>query len=146
MTDFKVLEVTTNELKDKLFSIHREVFVEEQEVDASEEFDEFEDTSVHFVALDSSQNAIGSARWRETEKGCKLERFAVKKAWRRRGVASALVQSVLDDIQAKKGTGNYLYMHAQLDAMPLYEKFGFEKKGELFEECGIQHYTMFKVN
>lgn len=146
MTDFTVVEVKTDDHREKLFAIRREVFVMEQEVAAEEEFDEFEDTSIHFVALDAQGNAIGSARWRETEKGCKMERFAVKKEWRRRGVASALVQAVLDSIQVKKGTGNYLYMHAQLDAMPLYEKFGFEKKGEMFEECNIQHYTMFKFN
>jgi predicted GNAT family N-acyltransferase len=145
MTNFKVIEVKTDEQKAKLFSIRREVFVVEQEVAAEEEFDEFEDTSFHFVALDSSQEAIGSARWRETAKGCKLERFAVKQSWRRKGVASALVQAVLTDIDSKKGAGNYLYMHAQLDAIPLYEKFGFEKKGEMFEECNIQHYTMYKT-
>ena len=115
-------------------------------MDAAEEFDEFEDSSVHFVALDNAGEPIGSARWRVTEKGCKLERFAVKKTWRRKGVASALVQAVLDDIKETKGIANYLYMHAQLDAMPLYEKFGFQKKGEMFTECNIQHYTMFKVN
>ena len=146
MTDFRVVEVQTEEQKEKLFAIRREVFVIEQEVAADEEFDEFEDSSVHFVALDAEQNPIGSARWRDTEKGSKMERFAVKKTWRRKGVASALVQAVLDDIEKKKGTGNYLYMHAQLDAVPLYEKFGFEKKGEIFEECNILHYTMFKIN
>jgi len=146
MSDFKVVKADTPELKKKLFAIRTEVFVVEQEVDAAEEFDEFEDSSVHLVALDSVGEPIGSARWRVTEKGCKLERFAVKKTWRRRGVASALVQAVLDDIKVTKGTANYLYMHAQLDAMPLYEKFGFQKKGEMFLECNIQHYTMYMVN
>lgn len=146
MSEFQVVKADLAELKEKLFSIRTEVFVVEQAVDASEEFDEFEDTSVHFVALDHGGAPIGSARWRVTDKGCKLERFAVKKSWRRKGVASTLVQAVLDDIVATKGTGNYLYMHAQLDAMPLYQKFGFQKKGEMFTECNIQHYTMYLVN
>jgi predicted GNAT family N-acyltransferase len=33
-------------------------------------------------------------------------------------------------------------LHAQLDAMSLYSKFGFEKAGEQFEEAGIQHFKM----
>jgi len=146
MSDFSVVIADTEELKKKLFAVRHEVFVVEQEVDAAEEFDEFEDMSRHLVALDHAGHAIGSARWRQTEKGYKLERFAVLKNWRRRGVASALVQAVLEDIRSQKGTGNYLYMHAQLDAMPLYEKFGFQKKGEMFIECNIKHFTMFLVN
>jgi predicted GNAT family N-acyltransferase len=146
MSDFTVVLADTDELKKKLFAVRQEVFVVEQEVDPKEEFDEFEDISRHLVALDSTSNAIGSARWRQTDKGFKLERFAVKKEWRRRGVASALVQAVLDDITTQKGTGHYLYMHAQLDAIPLYEKFGFQKRGDIFSECDILHYKMEKLS
>lgn len=146
MNDFTIMEADSEELKKKLFAIRQEVFVVEQEVAPEEEFDEFEDISTHFVVLDNDGNPIGAARWRNTEKGIKLERFAVKKTWRGKGVGASLVQMVLESIQEKRGTGNYLYMHAQLPAIPLYEKFGFETKGEMFEECNIQHYTMSKIN
>lgn len=140
--DFVVVLADSLELKERLFDIRREVFVVEQKVAPEEEFDEFEDTSRHFVALDNEGTAIGSARWRVTSKGCKMERFAVRKDWRRKGVASALVRAVLDDIYAQRGSGQYLYMHAQLDAVPLYEKFGFQKQGDIFSECDILHYLM----
>jgi len=35
-----------------------------------------------------------------------------------------------------------VYLHAQLQAISLYERTGFEKVGEMFEECDIQHYRM----
>ncbi len=146
MTNYKILEANTPELKKKLFAIRQEVFVVEQEVDPDEEFDEFEDISTHFVALDANDDPIGSARWRETKNGIKLERFAVKATRRGDGIGGALVQAVLDNIEKSKGKGNLLYMHAQLKAIPLYERFGFQKKGEQFEECNIQHYSMEKIN
>lgn len=128
-----------------MFALREEVFVVEQEVDRDEEFDEYEDSSNHFVAMDIDGNAIGASRWRVTKKGIKLERFAVKKEWRSKGVGSALVKATLDDIMAEKGSGNKLYMHAQLAAIPLYEKFGFEKVGDMFEECNILHFEMEKL-
>ena len=130
------------EQREAAFRIREEVFVGEQNVPAEEEYDEFEDTSRHFLALADGQ-PCGTARWRFTGKGVKLERFAVLKAFRGRQVGSALVQAVLDDIRATDGTqGQLRYLHAQVVAMPLYAKFGFQPVGDMFEECAIQHYQM----
>jgi predicted GNAT family N-acyltransferase len=35
-------------------------------------------------------------------------------------------------------------MHAQIQAVSLYEKFGFEKTGPEFEEAGIRHFKMVR--
>jgi predicted GNAT family N-acyltransferase len=143
--EYKVIPASSDELKKKAFAIREEVFVVEQAVAHEEEFDEFENESHHFVALDSADQPIGSARWRKTEKGIKLERFTVKKTLRGKGLGTAIVQAVLDDLKEKTDSGTYLYMHAQLDAVPLYAKFNFQKKGDQFDECGIMHYLMYKI-
>ena len=71
-----VEKITTEEGLQAAFQIRELVFVVEQEVDASEEYDEFEDSSIHFLAkLDSIP--VGTARWRFTTNGVKMERFAV---------------------------------------------------------------------
>jgi predicted GNAT family N-acyltransferase len=126
------------------FKIREEVFVIEQKVPKEEEYDEHEHISHHFLALDEDGKPVGTSRWRKTEKGVKLERFAVMKGARSLGVGSALVKSVLDDISLETNEPTKLYLHAQIDAMPLYAKFGFVKKGEPFDECGIMHYVMEK--
>ena len=137
-----VEKVLTKEQLDTVFSIREEVFVIEQEVDPSEEYDEFEDISIHFLAKLSGQPA-GTARWRFTEKGVKLERFAVLKPMRGKGVGYVLVNAVVEDIKSHHDSkGKKLYLHAQLDAMPLYAKFGFQKVGDMFEECNIKHFKM----
>ncbi|HAA16234.1 MAG TPA: GNAT family N-acetyltransferase [Cytophagales bacterium] len=140
---FQVIRTTTAEELNKVFAIREEVFVVEQEVEPEEEFDEFEETSYHFLGLDENGEPAGCARWRFTDNGVKLERFAVRKAYRGKGMGGALVQAVLDDIGAhSKTAGKKRYLHAQLPAMPLYARFGFEKEGDLFLECDIEHYTM----
>ncbi|MEM6299824.1 MAG: GNAT family N-acetyltransferase [Bacteroidota bacterium] len=121
--------------------IRHTVFVIEQEVPEEEEFDEFESSSAHFLALVDDLPA-GASRWRETSEGFKLQRFAVLKEHRKKGVGSALVQAVLDDLPSS--AEKPIYLHAQFDAMPLYQKFGFEKVGEAFQECDIWHYKMVR--
>ncbi|MGY6744613.1 MAG: GNAT family N-acetyltransferase [Cecembia sp.] len=137
-----VQKVLNKEQLDQVFKIREEVFVIEQEVDPAEEYDEFEETSIHFLAKLEEEPA-GTARWRFTDKGIKLERFAVLKPMRGKGVGQALVKAVLEDIgRHPESKGKKCYMHAQLDAMPLYAKFGFKQVGEMFEECSILHYKM----
>ncbi len=135
--EIKILKITEPTVLQEAFKIRKEVFVVEQEVDESEEY-EFEEESTHFIAMVDAEYA-GTARWRVTEKGVKLERFAVKKDYRSIGVGSHLLSSIINDIPIEH---HYLYLHAQLTAMGLYSKYNFKAEGEMFEEAGIQHYKM----
>lgn len=124
------------------FAIRRQVFVDEQQVSPDEEYDEFESSSTHFLAR-ADGIPCGTARWRRTSNGVKLERFAVLKAFRGQGVGKALVGAVLDDVFSQQPEPiERIYLHAQLTAMPLYASFGFVPVGAQFEEAGIQHYKM----
>lgn len=135
-------KITTEEGLQAAFQIREFVFVVEQEVDAAEEYDEFETTSVHYLALLEGV-PVGTARWRFTSNGVKMERFAVLKEARGQGVGQALVAAVLADIDLHPdGKAKKKYLHAQIHAMPLYAKFGFQQVGEQFEECAILHYKM----
>lgn len=124
---------------DKVFAIRRVVFVDEQNCPPELEW-EHEEESIHFLATVNDEPA-GAARWRKTNSGYKLERFAVLQQFRGLGVAQLLVKTVLDDLPANAG---YIYLNAQIQAVGLYEKFGFEKTGPQFEEAGIQHFKMVK--
>jgi predicted GNAT family N-acyltransferase len=119
------------------FNIRREVFVIEQMVSETEEYDQ-EDISTHFIALYDGL-PVGTARYRTTLNGIKLERFAILKSFRSRGVGSAILKHMLQELSAFEGL---IYLHAQLTAMGLYSKFSFEAIGEQFDEAGIQHYKM----
>ncbi|MAC95714.1 MAG: GNAT family N-acetyltransferase [Flavobacteriales bacterium] len=130
-TDEKVLFKKARVIRDK-------VFVQEQNVAEEEEFDEFEDESLHYL-LTEGNKAIGTARWRHIGNKVKLERFAVLKEYRGKGYGDFLVKTVLKDALKE---GKTIYLHAQLKAIPLYERSGFKKVGDLFMECDIEHYKM----
>jgi predicted GNAT family N-acyltransferase len=124
------------------FQIRRTVFVEEQNVPEGEEYDEYENIARHFLAFFASV-PCGTARWRFVEKGIKLERFAVLKEFRGKGVGHQLVEFVLNDVKSHhQWADQKVYLNSQLAAMDLYEKSGFKRVGEMFLECGIKHYQM----
>jgi predicted GNAT family N-acyltransferase len=125
------------DLEDAL-AIRRQVFVVEQKCPEDEEY-EHDEISIHYLATVNKIPA-GTARWRITDYGVKLERFAVLQQFRKRGVASALLETILDELLLQPH--KTIYLHAQLQAMPLYEKYGFEKQGEIFYEANIPHYKM----
>lgn len=120
----------------ELWNLRREVFVVEQQVDESIEY-EFEEESTHFAAYLERQ-LVGTARWRQTEKGIKLERFAVAKSARGKGVGAALVKAILADIPS----GYKVYLHAQAAAEGFYGSLGFVRDGDSFMEADILHYPM----
>lgn len=134
-----VMKVSNQPMLEKVFAIRREVFVGEQNCPPELEW-EHEDESTHFLATVDGEPA-GASRWRKTDNGYKLERFAVLKKFRGCGVGQELVSTVLADLPAD---ADYIYLNAQIQAMGLYERFGFVAEGPQFEEAGIQHFKMVK--
>ncbi len=124
--------------------IRHVVFVVEQGVSAEEEYDEFDAIATQFIALDDTTHEYcGTARWRFTDKGVKLERFAVLPTHRNKGVGKHLVAAVLTDIASHPdAVGKTYYLHAQESAIGLYRKFDFETVGAPFYEAGIKHMKM----
>ena len=119
------------------FAIRKAVFVEEQGVDASLEYDHEEEARHYLLFL--GEKPLATARWRETEKGIKLERFAVLPQFRNRGIGEVILKEVLKDVTSMEKP---IYLHAQLKAVSFYERNGFYKVGEQFTEAGIGHFLM----
>ena len=124
-------------LADQAFAIRKKVFVEEQGVDASLEYDHEEEA--HHYLLFLGEKALATARWRETEKGIKLERFAVLPGFRNRGIGEIILKELLHDVMPLEKP---IYLHSQLKAVPFYERNGFYKSGVQFVEAGIAHFLM----
>jgi predicted GNAT family N-acyltransferase len=125
------------ELSNICSTIRTKIFVEEQQVDRAVEYDHEEES--HFYLLYFDGKPIATARWRETDKGIKLERFAMLKEFRNQGLGSELLKVVLNDVEK---LGKKIYLHSQLKAVNYYERAGFIKVGEKFTEAGIEHYLM----
>tara|TARA_R110002049_G_scaffold224203_4_gene395930 strand:+ start:7873 stop:8310 length:438 start_codon:yes stop_codon:yes gene_type:complete len=138
----EIKEVTSDDghLFDEIVAIRKKVFVDEQQVSAEDEFDEFEEKSKHYLLL-LNGDPIATARWRYIGGKIKCERFALLKEYRDKGYGSHLLKRVIEDVKDKS---DYIYLHAQLKAVPFYERIGFEKVGEQFTECDIEHFKMVR--
>ncbi|MBF9222453.1 GNAT family N-acetyltransferase [Hymenobacter ruricola] len=129
---------------DAAFTIREKVFQEEQGVPAAKEHDVHDRTDArHYLARAADGTPAGAARWRETENGVKLERFAVLPGFRNQEIGAALLHAVLADVQAELPEA-VVYLNAQLRAVPFYERHGFKTEGEMFEEANIQHFKMVR--
>lgn len=135
----RVVKVATDEQLAEVFAIRKTVFVDEQNCPPELEHAN-ENEAVHFLAF-ADNVPCGASRWRKTEQGYKLERFAVLKSFRGKGVGSALITAVLNDLPAD---ATYIYLNSQLEAINVYKKFDFVTEGNQFEEAGIQHFKMVK--
>jgi len=125
-------------LAEKAVAIRHEVFVIGQNVDAWIELEHEEESNHYLLFFDGMP--VATARWRKTDKGIKLERFATLPEYRNRGFGSMLLNEIMKDVEGLKMK---IYLHAQLGAVHFYEKHGFVKEGEIFYEANIGHVGMY---
>jgi predicted GNAT family N-acyltransferase len=118
-------------------AIRSEVFIEEQRVEPELEYEYEEEGNYYLMFLDNQP--IATARWRKTETGIKLERFALLKAFRNRGYGTILLREVLDDVLPQTLP---VYLHSQVRAVNYYKRSGFVIEGAHFWEAGIEHVKM----
>jgi predicted GNAT family N-acyltransferase len=137
MIEIKKFRFEDESLMKQAHAIRHEVFVIGQNCPEEIEW-EFEEESTHFLVFKKNK-AVATARHRKTEKGYKLERFAVLNSERGKGYGHQVLKAILKDLKEFNGM---TYMHAQTDVIPFYEKMGFVKTGNEFEEAGIMHYKM----
>ncbi len=137
MIEIKKFRFEDESLMKQAHSIRYEVFVIGQNCPEEIEW-EYEEESTHFLVFKKNK-AVATARHRKTEKGYKLERFAVLNSERGKGYGHQVLKAILKDLKEFNGM---TYMHAQTDVIPFYEKMGFVKTGNEFEEAGIMHYKM----
>ena len=135
--EIKINIVTTDqEYKDCLY-IREKVFIKEQKINKKLEYDDKKVSAIYIVAK-INLIAIGTARYRSTEIGMKLERFAVLKEYRGLGVGKSLVSFLVKILKSEKN----LYLNSQKKVAGFYEKLGFKIRGDVFYEAKIPHYKM----
>ncbi|MGA5688107.1 GNAT family N-acetyltransferase [Cytobacillus pseudoceanisediminis] len=124
------------------FSVRKQVFINEQNVPEEEEIDQFEDEAVHFVLYNNGMPA-GAGRFRTVDGNGKVERICVLKDNRQSGSGKAIMDKIEE--HAKKQGLPALKLNAQTQAIPFYEKLGYQVISEEFMDAGIPHRTMKKT-
>ena len=120
-----------------LSAVRNAVFVDEMGIDASLEDDGQDTRCWHVQARDQDGHTIGAGR---LDPDGRIGRMAVLPGWRDRGVGNAMLQALLR--QARSAGRGDVFLHAQVDAVPFYQRNGFTAEGPRFHEAGITHQTM----
>jgi len=117
--------------------IRTAVFIHEQQIPEDLEWDKFDLISMHVLALNSDGQPIGTARFLPDGH---VGRMAVLKEWRGKGLGSAMLLRILEELRSQHMQKAIL--NAQTTAVKFYEKFGFQVSGKEFMEVGIPHFRM----
>ena len=122
------------------FEVRRRVFVEEQGIPSSEEFDGRDGEALHIVVKDG-ERVIGTARVLFlADERAKIERMAVLKPFRRQGIGRRIISSLNEEL-SNRGVEQAV-LHAQYTVVAFYKACGFKESGLPFWEVGIKHIEM----
>jgi predicted GNAT family N-acyltransferase len=144
MTDvltYEVRRVRGEEEMAAALRLRHDVFCVEQGVPMHEELDGRDGEGVHLVAV-SNGTMLGTCRLLFVGLTVQFSRLAVLESARRQGIATALLE--LADAETRAGGARRLVLHAQTYARSLYEAAGYEPRGRIFMEAGIEHIAMEK--
>ena len=119
--------------------IRRAVFIEEQQIAEKDEWDAEDPGSVHVLAR-LNRDPVGTGR---LNLAGKIGRIAVLARLRGRGIGTQILLQLLEE--ARRQGIREPYLHAQLQAVSFYERLGFSREGDTFDEAGIPHVRMSLV-
>ena len=141
MNDFTCKLVTSDMELRSAFEVRRLVFIQEQGVAEALEYDGLDGEAVHVIARDGDI-VVGTARIRfPTHNQAKIERMAVLKPFRRKGIGSAILSFVKQELR-NRGIEQAV-LHAQTTVTGFYSLHGFQETGSPFWEVGIEHMEMW---
>jgi len=120
-----------------LRDVRHAVFVVEQHVPESLEWDGIDVQCVHVLAVDAAGQAIGCGRLLPDGH---IGRMAVRAPWRGHGVGRSILD-VLIGLARARGYARVV-LNAQTHALAFYARAGFVVSGSEFDEAGIPHREM----
>lgn len=133
------LVTSDRELK-AAFEVRLQVFVEEQGISEELELDDLDQEALHMVVKDG-ERVIGTARVLFlTANQAKIERMAILKPFRRRGIGRGIISFLNEELRNKQV--EQVVLHAQYAVVAFYRSCGFEESGLPFQEAGIKHIKM----
>ncbi|BDH04251.1 acetyltransferase [Streptomyces seoulensis] len=122
----------------------------EQGVPQDIEYDAYDASAVHVLAVDEDGVPLGTGRLLHGEAAAaktggdasvgSLGRLAVTRRARGLGVGAALVRAIEDAARSLGLTA--VDLHAQTQALGFYERLGYTAYGPEFQDAGIAHRAM----
>ena len=140
MIPLEIVLLPWERVSEHAYLIRKQVFIAEQGVPEELELDELDLSALHALAYQDGQ-CVGTGRLVNLGNGqAQIGRMAVLPNFRGQGIGREILERLLLAATAERASS--LILHAQLTAMPFYEKLGFVGQGSLYEEAGIPHRNM----
>mgnify|MGYP000378979170 FL=1 len=136
MEDFKIISGAWAQLQAEAAPVREQVFIQEQQIAAEDEWDAEDAVSLHFVVYDQDQ-PIATARLLQNNS---VGRVAVLKSHRGLGIGKVLMLQIIQ--QAKLEQRKFLKLSSQVHAIQFYASLGFNVEGEEYLDCAIPHIDM----
>ncbi|MEX2246751.1 MAG: GNAT family N-acetyltransferase [Dehalococcoidia bacterium] len=131
----------TPQQRDDAFAVRIAVFVDEQGIPSNEELDDHDATAVHCVAYDGP-TPVGAGRLLLSDGYAKVGRMAVLPPRRGEGIGRLILEALEREAAARGAP--VLRLSAQLHASDFYERAGYRRDGDIYDEVGIPHVAMEK--
>ncbi|CAH0120037.1 MULTISPECIES: GNAT family N-acetyltransferase [unclassified Paenibacillus] len=142
----EMIHVTTEQQLKQCLEIRNEVFVREQRVDESLEYDDYDRLdaqSYHMLVLDEERAAATGRLILYGDNAAKMQRIAVRKTHRGTGLGRVLLLA-LEQLARDLGLKESI-LDAQCQAEQFYAKLGYAVVSEEpFYDAGILHVRMKK--
>ena len=120
----------------KAVAVRAIVFMDEQRIAYAEEIDGLDAGALQILG-ELAGEPVATARIRFLGDTAKLERLAIRQAWRGQGLGDRLLEFMLATARAR-GFRRFK-LHGQTRLRAFYEKHGFRAEGAPFLEAGIPH-------
>jgi len=127
-----------------VFALRKEVFCDELGVPEDLERDGFDEISAHVLVFDESGCPVATGRLFPGREGWRIGRICVKKSHRGRGFGDMVLRMLLSRAASTVPDAD-IVLSARTDAAAWYEKFGFAREGEVYDDAGFPHVKM-RVN
>jgi YbgC/YbaW family acyl-CoA thioester hydrolase len=137
---------TWTEVGEGARAVRRAVFIHEQGIPESEEWDNDDHSAVHVVACNLAGLPLATGRLiylGQRAGTAKVGRMAVLRSSRGVGLGQLMLETLIE--QARMRQIGKLALHAQVSAQGFYARLGFQAEGPVFDEVGIPHQRMTMV-
>ncbi|MBM7698510.1 putative GNAT family N-acyltransferase [Kurthia huakuii] len=145
LQDVVVKIAQSEQEKQDAFFVRKEVFVKEQGLPLPLEVDDLDKIATHIVAY-YKQQPIAASRIIVNDKSdsVKVERLSVLPKFRRKQIGIQMMQTIEAFIRKNFPNVSVIKIHAQIHAIPFYEKQGFSVTSPEFMDNYIPHRAIEK--
>jgi ElaA protein len=124
----------------QIFRLRQDVFIVEQQ-GVCQDIDGADLDAWHVIAVEPQAGIVGYCRLSERPSTFwRLQRVVVQRDWRQQGIAALMLSRAIEHARRLGASG--IALNAQVPAMSVYCRQGFEAVSDVYDDGGTPHVAM----